>query len=49
MTMNEVSILWEEWLEDYGYTPESVNDFCNTYATSFEEYMALYELLTEGM
>lgn len=49
MTMSEIAILWEEWLEDHDYTPESANDFCNTYATSYEENTALYELLTEGM
>lgn len=49
MTMNEVAILWEEWLEDHEYTSESVNDFCNIYATSYEEYMALYELLADAL
>lgn len=49
MTMSEVAILWEEWLEDHEYTSESVIDFCNIYATSYEEYMALYELLTDAL
>ena len=49
MTMNGIAILWEEWMESHDYTPDSVRDFCNTYATSFEEYTALYELLTDGL
>ena len=49
MTMNEIAIAWEEWLENHECTPESVNDFGNIYATSYEEYMALYEFLTDGL
>lgn len=49
MTMSEVATLWEEWLEDHEYTRESVIDFCNIYATSYEEYVALYELLADGL
>lgn len=49
MTMSEVATLWEEWLEDHEYTPESAFAFCKTYATSYEEYTALYEILTDNM
>ena len=49
MKMSEVAILWDEWLENHECTPESVNDFCKIYATSYEEYMALYEILTDGL
>ena len=49
MKMSEVAILWDEWLENHEYTSESVNDFCNIYATSYEEYMALYEILTDRL
>lgn len=49
MKMNEVAILWAEWLENHEISAESVNDFCNIYATSYEEYMALYEILTDNM
>ena len=49
MKMSEVAILWDEWLENHECTPESVYDFCNIYATSYEEYMALYEILTDGL
>jgi hypothetical protein len=49
MTMNEIAIAWEEWLENHEYTSESVNDFCNIYATSYEEYTALYELLADAL
>lgn len=49
MTMSEVAYLWNEWLENHEYTPESAREFCNTYATSYEEYTALYEILIDGM
>lgn len=49
MTMSEVATLWEEWLEDHEYTPESALAFSKTYATSYEEYTALYEILTDNM
>ena len=49
MAMNEVAYLWNEWLENHEYTSESVIDFCNIYATSYEEYVALYELLADGL
>lgn len=49
MAMSEVAYLWNEWLENHEYTPESVSDFCNIYATSYEEYVALYELLADGL
>lgn len=49
MKMNEIAILWSEWLENHEYTPESAREFCNTYATSYEEYTALYEILTDGI
>lgn len=47
MSMNDVAILWDEWTGRYGASKESVKDFCNHYATSYEECMALYELLSD--
>lgn len=47
MTMNELAITWAEWYEQYGATAESLNNFCNVHATSYEEYMAMWELLSE--
>ena len=49
MTMSEVAYLWNEWLENHEYTYESAKEFCNVYATSYEEYTALYEILTAGI
>ena len=49
MTMSEVATLWEERLEDHEYTPESALAFSKTYAASYEEYVALYEILTDNM
>lgn len=49
MTINELSMLWADWMENYGITEKSINDFCNYYATSYEEYMAFYELLTDTL
>lgn len=49
MIMNEISIKWSEWVDHYGWTEESVNNFCNINATSYEEYMTLWELLTDSI
>ena len=35
--------------EDHDFTEENINNFCNIYATSYEEYMYIYELLMAGM
>lgn len=45
MTIVEVMSKLMEWIEHYGSEEESLNDFCNCFATSFEEYMALSEML----
>lgn len=47
MTKVEVMSKLTEWVEHYGLEEESLNDFCNCFATSFEEYMALSETLNE--
>ena len=47
MTIKDLAIVWAEWYEQHGATQESINDFCNTYASSYEEYMAMWELLAE--
>lgn len=51
MSMEEIVKAWEEFVEKglngCPVTGEAVNDFCNIYATSYEEYMALWELLSE--
>lgn len=49
MRMNELATLWADWTESHDITEESINDFCNYYATSYEEYMAIYELLMDSL
>lgn len=50
MTREEFAAAWEEYSDKYGliaWTAEGINDFCNIYATSYEEYMAMWEELTD--
>lgn len=47
MTMDEIATEWVEWYDMYGASIESVRDFCNYYATSYEEYNAMWLLLAE--
>ena len=47
MTMNELAEKLNEWVDHYGWGDESLNDFANTYATSYEEYNAIWEILNE--
>lgn len=49
MTMEELATTWEAWLNLYGATEESINDFCDIYASNYEEYMAIYEFLAEEL
>ena len=36
-------------IEDRDFTEENINNFCNIYATSYEEYMYIYELLMDSV
>lgn len=47
MTMEELGNKLTEWTDHYGWGEESLNDFANTYATSYEEYNAIWELLQD--
>lgn len=49
MTMEELKDRWMNWMakEDRAMTLEDVNDFCNKYATSYEEYMAIQNILED--
>ena len=49
MTMKELAEKWVRWAEGHGTDKDSINDFCNIYATSYEEYMTLWELLTDNL
>lgn len=49
MTKNEFTQAWMNWEETHGltaWTPDSINDFCNIYATNYEEYMSMWHELT---
>lgn len=48
ITMEELqlTVTWENWLSRHdSIDEESINDFCNIHANSYEEYMTLYEFL----
>ena len=47
MTMSELADRWEKWTDHYGWSDESLNDFANVYATSYEEYNAIWAMLNE--
>lgn len=47
MTTNEFAEKLNEWIDHYGWGDESLNDFANTCATSYEEYNAIWEILNE--
>ena len=47
MTIEELNEKLAEWIDTYGISEESMNDFANTYATSYEEYNAIWEILRE--
>ncbi len=50
MTLEEFVNAWINFVEGKNGAPISkydVNDFCNIYATSYEEYTAMWELLAE--
>ncbi len=47
MTLRELAEKWVRWSDKHGTSKNSINDFCNIYATSYEEYMTLWELLTD--
>ena len=49
MTRNEFTQAWMNWEETHGltaWTLDSINDFCNIYATNYEEYMSMWHELT---
>ena len=43
MTREWIAEKLNEWIDhDHDFSKESINDFCNTYANSYDEYMALW-------
>ena len=51
MTMEELAKNIVTYFNDEGhdFTEENINNFCNIYATSYEEYMYIYELLMDSV
>lgn len=47
MTINELVNKLNDWTDCYGWGDESLNDFANIHATSYEEYNAIWEILNE--
>ena len=47
MTINELADKLNEWVEYYGWSDESLNNFANTYALSYEEYITNWDMLNE--
>lgn len=45
MTIEELGNKLVEWTDQHGWGVESLNDFANINATSYEEYNAIWELL----
>lgn len=45
MTIEELGNKLVEWTDQHGWGAESLNDFANINATSYEEYNAIWELL----
>jgi hypothetical protein len=45
-----IATKWAEYFENHSNEniTNVVNDFCNIYATSYEEYMAMWEILSDA-
>lgn len=49
MTIEQLRESVATWFCDRDFSEENINNFCNIYATSYEEYMYIYELLTDSV
>lgn len=49
MTIEQLRESVATWFCDRDFSEENINDFCNIYATSYEEYMYIYELLMDSV
>ena len=47
MTMKELAERLDSWTDSHGWDMESLNDFVNINATSYEEYNAIWEILND--
>lgn len=51
MNLNELNNKVAEWYESLNGcepTTEDINDFCNMNATSYEEYMTLWHIMSDS-
>ena len=49
MTMKELAERLDSWTDSHGWDMESLNDFVNINATSYEEYNTIWEILNDYM
>lgn len=49
MTIEQLRESVATWFCDRDFSEENINNFCNIYATSYEEYMYIYELLMDSV
>lgn len=50
MTREEFATRWANYEDEYGltaWTEDGIHEFCKINATSYEEYMAMYEILVD--
>lgn len=47
MNMNEFANKLSEWIDLHGQSKESLNDFVNFNATSYEEYNAMWAIIDD--
>ena len=47
MTIEELTNKLNEWVSYHGQSKESLNDFANFTATSYEEYNAMWAIIDE--
>jgi hypothetical protein len=50
MTLEELAMAWEKYLEDYNDTDieKNINNFANIYSNTYEEYMTILEILSDA-
>lgn len=46
MSKEEIAIKFAEWIDaDHDFSEESINQFCLTYARTYDEYQGLWYML----
>lgn len=46
-SMKELAERLDEWIKAHGWNAESLNAFANINASSYEEYIAIWEILDD--